>query len=42
MAGYKDFFEKIAWILNVLREGCISELELSDLGLSCAAGYVAI
>ncbi len=36
MTGYKDFFEKIARIVNAPREGSISDLELSDLGLSRA------
>ncbi len=36
MTGYKDFFERIARIVNAPREGSISDLELSDLGLSRA------
>ncbi len=36
MAGYKDFFDRIARIVSAPREAIISDLELSDLGLSRA------
>ena len=36
MTGYKGFFEWIGRIVNAPREGSISDLELSDLGLSRA------
>lgn len=36
MTGYRDFFQRIARIVNAPREGSISDLELSDLGLSRA------